>query len=74
MTRSRPSAPGDHAARFQGGNGPDMYSGVDWSPDGKWLVMMPRTTWPALLVELSTGATIPLSGLGGQYAQPSFVR
>ncbi|HEX7980790.1 MAG TPA: hypothetical protein VF461_19450 [Gemmatimonadaceae bacterium] len=60
-------------AQFQGDNGPDTYSGVDWSPDGKWLVMMPRM-WPAVLVEVSSGTKIPLTGLGGQYFQPSFVR
>lgn len=60
-------------AQFQDGDGPDLYSGVDWSPDGKWLVVMPRM-WPALLVEVSSGTTIPLTGLGGQYSQPSFVR
>jgi len=60
-------------AQFPDGDGPDEYSGVDWSPDGKWLVVMPRM-WPALLVELSSGTTIPLTGLGVQYSQPSFVR
>jgi hypothetical protein len=61
-------------AQFPDGDGPDMYSGVDWSPDGKWLVMMPRASWPAILIEVSTGTKIPLTGLGGQYSQPSFVR
>ncbi|HEX7942520.1 MAG TPA: hypothetical protein VF488_11985 [Gemmatimonadaceae bacterium] len=60
-------------AQFQNGEGPDHYSGVDWSPDGKWLVVMPPM-WPALLIEVSSGTTVPLTGLGGQYSQPSFVR
>lgn len=61
-------------AQFQDDDGPDMYSGVDWSPDGKWLVMMPRVMLPAILMEVSTGTKIPLTGLGGQYSQRSFVR
>jgi WD40 repeat protein len=55
---------------------PDDVSGVDWSPDGKWLVT--TTTYDgAVLVEVSSGTLIPLSALGIGYPQvgeASFVR
>jgi WD40 repeat protein len=55
---------------------PDDVSGVDWSPDGKWLVT--TTTYDgAVLVEVSSGTLIPLSALGigfPQVGEASFVR
>ena len=54
------------------GNGPDELSGVDWTPDGKWVLAMPQTG--AVLIEASTGTIVPLPTLGKAYFQPSFVR
>jgi hypothetical protein len=50
--------------------GPDELSGVDWTPDGKWILAMlgGRPT----LIEVSSGAVLPLTGVGG--FQPSFVK
>jgi Tol biopolymer transport system component len=51
----------------------DELSGVDWTPDGKWLLVMIGYRFPAL-VEVSSGAVLPLTGIGAAYFQPSFVR
>jgi WD40 repeat protein len=55
---------------------PDEISGVDWSPDGQWLLA--TTTYQgAVLVELSSGTVLPLTGLGSDLSQvreASFVR
>ena len=55
---------------------PDDVSGVYWSPDGKWLVT--TTTYQGVvLVEVSSGAVIPLTNLGigaNQVREASFVR
>jgi len=59
-------------ANFPNGDGPDELSGVDWTPDGKWVLAMPQTG--AILVEVSTGTIVPLTALGKSYFQPSFVR
>lgn len=45
-------------------------SGVDWTPDGKWLLV---STSPAMLFEVSTGAVLTLTALG-PIGQASFVR
>jgi hypothetical protein len=50
--------------------GPDELSGVDWTPDGKWILAMIGDR--ATLIEVSSGAAVPLPGVGG--FQPSFVR
>lgn len=52
--------------------GPDDSSGVDWTPDGKWLLTRVRAQY-ALLVEVSSGTIVPLGGLPF-YSQLSFVR
>jgi len=54
----------------------DDRSGVDWSPDGKWLLV--TTVYEgAVLIEVSSGALLPLRGVGAdisQAFQASFVR
>jgi hypothetical protein len=59
-------------ANFPDGNGPDELSGLDWTPDGKWVLAMAGSG--AILVEVSTGTVVPLNALGKGYFQPSFVR
>jgi len=50
----------------------DELSGIDWTPDGKWLLV--NTIYPAaMLYEVATGGGIKLSGLGVVF-QASFVR
>jgi hypothetical protein len=53
------------------GGGQNYLSGVDWTPDGKWLLAM---TGNANLYDVATGTMLPLSGLGGVFMQASFVR
>jgi hypothetical protein len=50
--------------------GPDELSGLDWTPDGKWILAMLGGT--PTLIEVASGALLPLTGVGG--FQPSFVR
>ena len=47
-------------------------SSVDWSPDGKWILVYVAYQGPMLL-DVATGTQFPLS-LNGGYAQASFVR
>ena len=54
-------------------DGPDQLSGVDWTPDGKWLLMTPPSR-PPVLVEVASGVVLPLTGLGEGAHQASFVR
>jgi hypothetical protein len=51
---------------------PDELSGLDWTPDGKWILSMLRGK--LTLVELSSGAVLPLTGLGPDALQGSFVK
>jgi Tol biopolymer transport system component len=61
-------------ASFPSFQGPDDLSGVDWTPDGKWLLVTTQY-YGAQLIEVSTGAALPLSGLpNGSFFQASFVR
>ena len=53
--------------------GPDGYSGVDWTPDGKWLLVTVDYS-NAALVEVSTGTVLPLRGLPNSVSQSLFVR
>ena len=53
--------------------GPDDLSAADWTPDGKWLLVTTQNQ-SAELIEVSTGAVLPLTGLGGGTWQASFVR
>jgi len=50
--------------------GSTFLTGLDWTPDGKWLLATPGY---ANLYDVMTGAMLPLSGLGAS-AQASFVR
>jgi len=50
--------------------GSTFLTGLDWTPDGKWLLATPGY---ANLYDVATGAMLPLSGLGVS-AQASFVR
>jgi hypothetical protein len=54
------------------GDGMEDLSSVDWSPDGKWILVYLAYQGPMLL-EVATGTQFPLS-LNGGYAQASFVR
>ena len=58
---------------FPGNGGPSYLSGVDWTPDGKWLLAM---TGGANLYNVATGAVLPLTGFRGigSFMQPSLVR
>jgi WD40 repeat protein len=52
----------------------DPLSGVDWTPDGKWLVVA-VANGTARLFEISSGAVIDLTDvLGRNLIQASFVR
>jgi hypothetical protein len=53
--------------------GPDGFSSVDWTPDGKWLLVTMNVGF-ALLVELSTGERLPLLALPSALFQAMFVR
>jgi len=52
--------------------GPAGVSGVDWSPDGKWLLAIVGRY--ANLYDVTSGSMLPLSGLGIDFSQASFVR
>jgi Tol biopolymer transport system component len=55
---------------------PDMSSVVDWSPDGHWMLISTGYAG-AILVEVSSGAIVPLTALGSDLTQvrdASFVR
>jgi hypothetical protein len=53
--------------------GLDDLSGPDWTADGKWLLV--TTAYQgALLVEVSSGTVIPLTALGTNFFQATFVR
>jgi hypothetical protein len=60
-------------ATFPAYQGPDGFSGVDWTPDGKWLLVMIEYD-DAVLVDVSTGTVLPLRALPNVYFQPLFVR
>jgi len=52
----------------------DSYSSLDWTPDGKWVLVMVRDQYAAL-VEVSTGQVMPLrAALSAVDFQPMFVR
>jgi Tol biopolymer transport system component len=53
--------------------GVDGLSGVDWTPDGKWLLVT-SSYQGAQLVEVATGSVLPLTGLGYGFFQASVVR
>jgi len=53
-------------------SGPTQLSGIDWSPDGKWLLAIAGPY--ANLYDVTSGAMLPLSGLGIDFSQASFVR
>ena len=60
-------------ASFPGyGEGMEELSGVDWSPDGNWILVFLSYQGPMLL-DVATGTQFPLS-LNAAYAQASFVR
>lgn len=59
-------------ASLQAYGGPDDLSGLDWTPDGTWLLVKPRIK-SAALVEVSSGTIVPLPGLLF-FTQLSFVR
>jgi hypothetical protein len=60
-------------ATFGEYDGPDGYSGADWTPDGKWLLVTFRYSYVAL-VEVSTSTVLPLRGLPNPLFQALFVR
>jgi len=55
------------------GDGMEALSGLDWSPDGNWILAFVGYQGPTL-VDVATGTQFPLSQLGYGYAQASFVR
>jgi Tol biopolymer transport system component len=59
-------------ATFGEFGGQDGYSGTDWSPDGKWLLVT-LPSYPEL-VEVATGTEIPLQALSNRAFQTLFVR
>jgi len=61
-------------ARFAAYEGLEPYSSLDWTPDGKWLLVMLEYRFAAL-IELSTGQVMPLrAALSAVDFQPMFVR
>ena len=54
-------------------DGPDGYSGVDWTPDGKWLLVTYQYSYAALL-EVSSATVVPLRALPSPMFQALFVR
>jgi hypothetical protein len=59
-------------ASFAGFGAPDDLSGLDWSPDGKWILGV--LGGKSVLIEVSSGAVLPLTGLGPDAFQGSFVK
>jgi hypothetical protein len=53
--------------------GLDPYSSIDWTADGKWLLVMFADRYAAL-IEVSTDTVIPLRALPAGAFQPMFVR
>jgi WD40 repeat protein len=60
-------------ATFSSDEGPDGISGLDWTPDGKWLLVTFMYSYAAL-VEVSTGTVLPLRALPSPMFQALFVR
>ena len=69
-TGRRVVAPSPAEGPWQGG--PTQLSGIDWSPDGKWLFAIVGPY--ANLYDLASGSKLPLSGIGFDFSQASFVR
>jgi hypothetical protein len=59
-------------AGYSGLAGADDLSGLDWTPDGKWILSMLGRR--LALIEVSSGTVLPLTGLGADALQGSFVR
>jgi len=59
-------------ASFAGLGAPDELSGLDWSPDGNWIVGV--LGGKSVLIGVSDGTVLPLSGLGPDALQGSFVK
>jgi WD40 repeat protein len=51
----------------------EEYAGIDWSPDGNWLIAQ-SSFRGVQLVKVSDGTIIPLPTLTGSFTQPAFVR
>ena len=51
----------------------EEYAGVDWSPDGNWLIAQ-NSARGVQLVKVSDGSVIPLQALTGSFIQAAFVR
>jgi hypothetical protein len=56
-------------ATFSPYDGPDGFSGVDWTPDGKWLLVTKNVGY-AVLIEVSTGELLPLLALPTDAGSP----
>jgi hypothetical protein len=54
-------------------SGYEEYAGIDWSPDGNWIIAQSIFTG-VQLVRVSDGVVLPLSSLGRAFTQVSFVR
>jgi WD40-like Beta Propeller Repeat len=63
---------GREIAKFiEGTDVPDPFTGLDWTPDGKWVLCLCNRT---RLINFSDGSMIPISNIGPNVFQPSLVR
>jgi hypothetical protein len=56
---------------FSDGRTADPLSGLDWTPDGRWIL---ASVYGPTLVAVSTGSAILLTAVNGNVFEPSFVR
>jgi hypothetical protein len=68
----RTDGTGQRVVSAAGIGGPDELSGLDWTPDGKWILA--KLSGKFALIEVSSGTVLPLTGLGPDVLQGSFVR
>jgi Tol biopolymer transport system component len=58
-------------AQFSDGRTADPMTGLDWTPDGKWIFAL---VYGPTLIEVSSGSLIAMTAVNGNVFQPSLVR
>jgi hypothetical protein len=56
---------------IEGTDVPDPFTGLDWTPDGKWVLCLCHLT---TLINVADGSMIPITNIGSNVFQPSLVR
>jgi len=56
---------------IEGTDVPDPFTGLDWTPDGKWVLCLCHST---TLINVADGSMIPMTNIGPNVFQPSLVR